>query len=318
MGELLKPGQDYAFHLGDNVELMHKMPSQSCDFSIWSPAFPAVYAYTSEACDIGNSEDEQESKLHLSFFFKQFARVMRPGRVVIIHVQQIVRMKRAGEQGLRDFRGLIINLAQRAGLIYEFDWLVTKNPQAQAIRNKAWELKFQGFESDRARCRGALGDYLIKFVAPGENSVKVNSKGDLGRNDWIGLAEGAWTDINEQDTLSVKEARGEDDAKHLCALQLEVYRRCILLFTNPGEIVFEPFGGVASGGFSALGGISPKTKKAIGNPRRYVAHELKQEYWETGLRNLDRAQEQHKAAQQKPLFGDDVTEVVSLDPAEVA
>lgn len=310
MSELLKPGQDWVVHHMDCIEHLHAMPAHSVDLSIYSPPFPAVYSYTSETADIGNSEDKQDSKLHLSFFFRQFARIIKPGRVAIVHVQQIPRMKRAGEQGLHDFRGMIIRLAERAGLIYEYEWSVRKNPQSQALRGKAWELKFQGLETDRSGSRGALPDFLIKFRAPGENRVKINTKNEVSRNDWIKWAEHCWDDIIETDTLNVAEGRGEDDVKHICPLQLEVIRRLVLLFTNPGEIVFSPFAGIGSEGFMSLGGISPKTKKSIANPRRFYGCELKDDYYAAALRNLARAEAMHKAAQQKPLFGDELTEVV--------
>mgnify|MGYP000623784342 CR=1 FL=1 len=54
---------------------------------------------------------------------------------------------------------------------YDYDWLIRRNPQAQAIRTRKWELKFQGLEADRAVSRGAIGDYLIKLRAPGFNAV---------------------------------------------------------------------------------------------------------------------------------------------------
>lgn len=184
---------------------------------ILAALFPALYAYTSEASDIGNSEDlRTEAKLHLGFFYKQLARVVKPGRSIVVHVMQIPRMKRAGETGLNDFRGMNIRLGERAGLVWEYDWLVRKNPQAQAIRTHSLELQFAGLESDRARCRGALGDYLLKFRVPGENAVKVRAKGEVTRNDWIKWAEACWDDIVATDTLNVAEGKGKNDTKHIC------------------------------------------------------------------------------------------------------
>ena len=117
----------------------------------------------------------------------------------------------------------------------------------------------------------------------------IDTDDQVSRNDWIKWAESTWDDINQQDTLNVKEARSEDDVKHICPLQLEIYRRCILLFTNPGEIVFEPFTGIGSGGFVALGGESPKTGKRISDTRRSYGCELKDEYYDTACKNLAKA-----------------------------
>lgn len=277
--ELLSSGEQWHMHHGDCIEHMATMPAASVDFAVFSPPFPALYAYTSSPSDIGNSDDlGTETRLHLSFFYRQLARIVKPGRAVMVHVMQIPRMKRSGGVGLFDFRGLNIRLGDRAGLVYEYDWLVRKNPQAQAIRTKSRNLQFAGLESDRAKQRGTLGDYLIKFVSPGENAVPINSKGEVSRQNWIDWAECCWQDIRETDTLHKEEGRGEDDTKHICPLQLGVIERLVRLYTNPGEIVFSPFAGIGSEGYEAV---------RLG--RRFYGCELKDEYIAAARKNLGRA-----------------------------
>lgn len=291
--------KDWHIHHGDCIPHMAQdMDAASVDFLICSPPFPSLYAYTSEECDIGNTASVgPEATVHLSFFYRAVRRVLKPGRVAIIHVCQIPRMKRSGEVGLCDFRGLNIRLGERAGLVYEFDWLARKNPQAQAIRTRSRELQFAGLETDRAKSRGSIADYLIKFRAPGENAQPVNDPHQVSRNNWIEWAESAWMDIIETDTLNTAEAKGENDTKHICPLQLEVYRRCILLFSDPGELVMDPFTGIGSCGFVALGGKSPKTGKYIDAPRRFYGCEIKPEYYAAAtkrLRSIVRTQEKEQ------------------------
>lgn len=289
---LLKDDQDYSVFHGDCITHMADMPDESVDFSIFSPPFPSLYAYTSEACDIGNSENlKHEAKLHLSFFYRQLARVVKPGRVICVHVMQIPRMKRTGEVGLFDFRGLNIKLGERAGLVYEYDQLIRKNPQAQAIRTKSRELQFAGLESDRAKQRGALGDYVVKFRVPGENQKRINEKGQVSRNQWIDWAECCWMDIKETDTLNVSEGRGENDTKHICPLQLPVVDRYVRLYSDPGEIVFSPFTGIGSEGYMAL---------KLG--RRFYGCEIKDEYYATAIKNLVKATLERKAIADSELF----------------
>jgi DNA modification methylase len=211
-------------------------------------------------------------------------------------------MKRSGGVGLCDFRGTNIRLGERAGLVYEYDWSVRKNPQSQAIRTRSRELQFAGLESDRAKQRGTLQDYLIKFRKPGENAVPIDAKNQVSRNDWIKWAEGCWDDVHETDTLNTAAAKSEDDTRHICPLQLEVIRRCVLLYSNPGEIVFSPFTGIGSEGFMSLGGRSPKTGKQIADPRRFYGCELKEEYYHQALKNLTLAESQSKSASQMDLF----------------
>ena len=302
MTDDLLQGQEYDVHLGDCIPHMARMPANSVDFSVFSPPFPALYSYTSLESDIGNAEDPAEMKLHLSFFYRQLVRVLKPGRVAIVHVAQIPRMKRTGGVGLFDFRGFNVRVAERAGLVFEYDWVVRKNPQAQAIRSKSRELQFSGLESDRAKSRGTLPDYLLKFRAPGENAVPIDSKEQVSRNDWIEWAECTWTDIRETDTLNVREGRSEEDTRHICPLQLGVINRCVRLYSNPGETVFSPFTGIGSEGYEAL---------RLG--RRFYGCELKQEYYDTALRNLERAREARQSEQQG-LFDEITTTPANAAP----
>jgi DNA modification methylase len=290
MKTLLNKNERWKLVQEDCIQHMPKMPAASVDFSVFSPPFPSLYAYTDSESDIGNSEDMRgDAKLHLSFFFHQLSRIVKPGRAIVVHVMQIPRLKRTGEVGLCDFRGLNIRLGERAGLVYEYDWAVRKNPQAQAIRTRSRELQFAGLESDRAKSRGCLPDYLIKFRVPGDNAVPVDSEGQVSRNDWIQWAEGCWTDIRDTDTLNVADGRGEKDTKHICPLQLPVIRRLVRLYTNPHEIVFSPFAGIGSEGYASL---------LLG--RRFYGTEIKDEYIRAARENCAKAES--KEHEQLGLF----------------
>jgi len=319
--KLLADGEQYRVHHGDCIpHMLEDMPENSVDFSVFSPPFPSLYSYTSSESDIGNVDTMgAEAKIHLSFFFRGLKRVLKPGRAAIVHAMQIPRMKRTGDVGLCDFRGILIRLGERAGLVWEYDWSVRKNPQAQAIRTRSRELQFAGLENDRAAQRGTLQDYLIKFRKPGKNAVPIrdwrqalDDDGDaiggkeelyptqVSRNDWIDWAEGCWDDIIETDILNTKAAKSGDDTRHICPLQLEVIRRCVLMYSNPGEIVFSPFTGIGSEGYVSIGGKSEKTKKAIQEPRRFYGCELKPEYYAQALKNLASVGEQ-RANKEKQL-----------------
>jgi len=294
----------YDVHHGDCIpHMLETMEPESVDFSVFSPPFPSLYAYTDSESDIGNVDSMgSEAQVHLSFMFRGLARVLKPGRAAVVHVCQIPRMKRSGGVGLCDFRGMNIRLGERAGLTYEYDWSVRKNPQAQAIRTRSRELQFSGLESDRAAQRGTLQDYLIKFRKPGTNETPIDTPGEVSRNDWIDWAEGCWDDVSETDTLNTKAAKSGDDTRHICPLQLEVIRRCVLLFSNPGELVFSPFTGIGSEGYVSLGGRSAKTGRSIEQPRRFYGCELKDEYHAQALKNLASAVNQAESAVQESLF----------------
>jgi DNA modification methylase len=82
-------------------------------------------------------------------------------------------------------------------------------------------------------------------------------------------------DINPSDTLQYMSAREHDDERHICPLQLEVIRRGVELWTNPGDVVLSPFAGIGSEGHVA-----------IKSGRRFVGVELKQSYYRQAVENL--------------------------------
>lgn len=280
MRQLLKDDERWKVAMEDCIEHMVTMPRNSVDFSIFSPPFPSLFSYTDEECDIGNSESFQgDAKLHLFWFVRGLLPVIKPGRAVIVHCQNIAGLKRNGEVSTVDLRGLLIRLAKRAGFVYETDWPVTKNPQAQAIRTRSTKLQFAALERDRAGSAPAFNDYLIKLRAPGDNEVPIQDA-PLSRNEWIDWAEGVWDwrTIRETDTLNTKAAKSDDDTRHICPLQLPVIRRCVRLYSNLNDIVFSPFTGIGSEGYvSLLEG------------RRFYGCEIKPEYHEQAKKNLTAA-----------------------------
>ena len=255
--------------------MFYDMPEDSMDAMCTSVPFPSTYSYTNLDEDLGNSESYGEMKVHFGYFFRGLLRVMKPGRVSIVHCMQIPPFGR--HKDISDFRGLLIRLAKRAGFLYDNDWLIRRNPQSEAIRTHAHGLLFVTLERDRAKTRAAMAEYLIKLIKPGENTVPIDSPG-ISREDWIQWAESCWHGIRSGNTLNTKEAKGDDDSRHICPLQLDTIDRVIRLYSNPGEIVFDPFAGIGSTGYECMK-----------LDRRFYGCELKPEYYNCAIRNINRA-----------------------------
>ena len=130
--------------------------------------------------------------------------------------------------------------------------------------------------------RQGIPDYLVTMRAPGEMVDKVTHEPEQYPVDkWQKVASPVWMDIDPSDTLQYRSAREHDDERHICPLQLEVIRRGIDLWTNPGDVVLSPFTGIGSEGFVAV---------EMG--RKFVGAELKQSYFEQAARNLAAAEQE--------------------------
>jgi hypothetical protein len=260
--------------------MLETLEPASVDLAIFSPPFATLYAYSSEPEDMGNSTDANTSEflLHFRHFTRGLARVVKPGRVVCMHLAQITYAKAYhGRDGIRDLRGMMIGAMERAGFLYDGEFVIDKNPQAAAVRTKSSRLTFAQFERNSLKSAPVLCDFVMKFRREGDSAVPV--KPQATRDEWIAWARGVWSDIRETDVLQGwHRARSEEDEKHICPLQLPVINRCIRLWSNPGETVLDPFDGIGS-----------TVDQAIRLGRFGLGIELKREYWLQSLDNANRA-----------------------------
>jgi len=265
---------------GDCIEEMAGMEAELVDMAVFSPPFASLFTYSSDRADMGNCTDDGEAEfgIHFGHFADALLRVMKPGRVVALHLAQLVAFRaRHGRKGIRDFRGAVIDAMESAGFHFYGEFVIPKNPQAAAIRTKSERLQFVQFKRDSLESSPCLNDYMLEFRKPGTQAVAV--KNDVSNEEWIRWASGVWHDIRETDVLSCHAARGQDDEKHICPLQLPVIERCIRLWSNPGEIVFSPFAGIGSEVYTAI------CQRRIG-----IGIELKPEYIEQAVANCLRAE----------------------------
>lgn len=265
----------YTSYLGDSCEVWKTLLDNSIDFMVFSPPFVSLYTYSPSERDLGNCRTDEDFYNHFSFLIKELHRTLKPGRLCAVHCMDLpTKIIEHGYLGIRDFSGSIIRAFEKHDFIYHARITIQKNPQAAAIRTHAKGLLFKQMEKDSSWSRMGLGDYVVVFRKDGENAEPI--KNDLTRDEWIKYAHPVWTDIRETNTLNARSARSEKDEKHMCPLQLDVIERCIRLWSNKGDVVASPFGGIASEGVMA-----------VRLDRRALLCELKPEYWNQGLKNLD-------------------------------
>jgi DNA modification methylase len=154
-------------------------------------------------------------------------------------------------------------------------------------RTKAIGLLYKQLRKDGIMSRVGIPDQILFFRNGDNNSVPVQHSSEYGEPNylpvdlWQKYASPVWYDINYSRTLNYRNAKGDNDEKHICPLQLDTIERIIHLYTNEGETVFSPFGGIGSEGYQAL-----KMN------RKSVSIELKDSYFEVNKRNHNAALEE--------------------------
>jgi len=290
---------NYAIYHGDAVEVLKGIPENSIHYSIFSPPFSNLFCYSASDRDMGNSTEEQFYN-HFNYTVAEMYRVLMPGRLLSFHCSDIPAMKeRDGYIGLKDFPGEMLRLFQSIGFIKHSEVVIWKDPLIEVTRTKALGLAHKQICKDSTRCRNGVPDKLITVYKPGENSEPVSR--DRGFEEYIGekkepnarkndnpkinkyshyvwqrYASPVWMDINQTDTLNVRMARDKRDERHICPLQLGVIARCLELWSNKGDTILTPFGGIGS-----------EPYKALQMGRKAIAIELKASYYREMKRNLE-------------------------------
>ncbi len=270
-------GENFALYHGDCVEVLKGLPAKSVHYSIFSPPFASLYTYSNSPRDMGNCRTNEEFFEHFGYLVDELARVMQPGRNVSFHCMLFPASKeRDGFIGLKDFRGDLIRAFQAKEFIFHSETVIWKDPVTQMQRTKALGLLHKSVRENASMCRQGIPDYLITMRTPGDVAERVkHTVEDYPVSKWQQVASPVWMDIDPSDTLQYASAREHDDERHICPLQLEVIRRGIDLWTNPGDIVLSPFAGIGSEGYVSL---------KMG--RRFVGAELKASYYQQAARNL--------------------------------
>jgi DNA modification methylase len=307
-------GENWSLYHGDCVEVVRQMPACSVDFTVYSPPFADLFIYSESERDMGNCSSDEQFAQHYGHLLTEMFRVMRPGRIAAVHVSDLpARKSKEGFIGMRDFSGDVIRAHTAAGFHYHGRFTIWKDPVREMQRTKSHGLLYKNIKEDSTRNRMGFPDYVLLFKRPPitkqeEEHVKhvSHTPEQFPLDDWQQIASPiwssnstdndrklrhlhhAWFDIDQSNTLNARLARGKDDERHMCPLQLDVIDRLCLMYANPGEVCLSPFGGIGSEGVGAL-------KRGL----RYVGVELKRSYFELNAKHL--AEEEGSA--QISLFG---------------
>jgi DNA modification methylase len=291
----------WAIYNGDCMDLLASLPADSIDGTIYSPPFMGLYHYSSSIRDHSNARTPEEFRKVYGFVIAETFRVTRPGRTVAVHAA-VVPSGNSGRDSLYDFPGDVIRLHQEAGFEFIARHVIWKEPLAVRLRTMAKNLAHKTIVDDAAFGGYAAPDELLVFRKPGADtpvhhpvglteyygSTPVPSElgryrgwdGDQKQNRyshwiWRRYASSIWDDVRIDRVLPFRDAKEEDDERHVHPLQLDVIARYVSMRTLPGERVLTPYMGVGSEVFESvrLGRIG-------------IGAELKPSYYVQAVRNL--------------------------------
>ena len=267
---------------GDCVQESEKLEDNSAGLCVFSPPFAELYVYSDKEEDMGNVANYKQFEQHFKYLIPQIKRVLQDGRICAIHCMDLpIQKGKEGFIGLRDFSGMLIDWFTEQGFIYHAKTTIWKNPVTEMQRTKALGLLHKTIKKDSAMSRVGIPDYVLFFRNAGENETPITHQDTDERlpnylpvDLWQKYASPVWMDVNYGRTLQYRSARDGNDEKHICPLQLDTIERIIHLYSNEGDTVFSPFGGIGSEGF-----------QAIKMNRKSISIELKESYFTKNAKN---------------------------------
>ena len=273
---------DYWLLNGDCVQEIKKVPENSVDLHIFSPPFAELYVYSDKSEDMGNVSDYKEFEQHFKYLIPELKRTLKPGRICAIHCMDLpIQKGKEGFIGLRDFSGMLQQWFVAQGFIYHSRVTVWKNPVTEMQRTKALGLLHKTIKKDSVMSRVGIPDYILFFRNEGENETPITHQDvDSNKPDylpvdlWQKYASPVWYDVDYRRTLQYRSARDGNDEKHIAPLQLDTIERIIHLYSNEGETILSPFGGIGSEGY-----------QAIKMNRKSISIELKESYFSINANN---------------------------------
>lgn len=315
--------ENYAIYNSDCMYVINDMPDKSIDLSIYSPPFGGLYNYSSHENDFSNCATKEEFLKQYEFLIKEMSRITKPGRINCVHITDII-----GKDGdMYDLPHEVKKLHQKHGFAHRNTITIWKEPLKVRMRTMVKSLMHKLIVEDSTECFTAMPDYLLIFKRDGINEVPVthpvgltdyfgetpflqahietygnyadfkkkwaNFDGNPAENKlshitWQRYASSVWDDIRIDNVLPFRDAKEEDDEKHVHPLQLDVIDRCVELYSNKGEVVFTPFMGVGSEVYSPV---------SLG--RKGLGVELKESYFKQAIENMKLCKNRYANLQQQ-------------------
>lgn len=237
---------------GDCLKELKKLPAESVDLIITSPPYHNLRVYSNDPCDISNCESYEEYYYLLGLVIAECERVLKPGGKFVIQFEDYnYTIGRDGKRGKESLVGDINQIFLKNGMTLwtEAIWLKYTAQRAMLADGALWYRNLKDKDTQLAANWG----YVYCYRKAGDTEKCIGA--DITLGEWAEWASGVWTISNS-------------GIGHTTPFAEELVRRCIKLWSYPGDTVLDPFAG---------GGTVNKV--AIENNRNAIGIELKEEFY---------------------------------------
>lgn len=241
---------------GDCLKELPKLEAESVDCIITSPPYHNLRVYSNDPSDLSNCESYEEYYYLLGLCIEECKRVLKPGGKFIIQFEDYnYTLGRDGKRGKESLVGDINKLFIEHGmkLWTESIWRKYSAQRAMLADGALWYRNLKDKDTQLAANWG----YVYVYRKDGETEKTTGC--DITLAEWAYMADAVW-DISNS------------GIGHTTPFAEELVRRCIKLWTNPNDVVLDPFAGAGTVNYVA-----------IKNNRNAIGIELKKEFYDLAI-----------------------------------
>lgn len=238
---------------GDCYKELQKMDSETVDLIITSPPYHNLRVYSNDPADISNCESYEEYYYLLGNVIEECERVLKPaGKFVIQFEDYNYTLGRDGKRGKESIVGGVNNIFLEKGftLWTEAIWRKYSAQRAMLSDGALWYRNLKDKDTQLAANWG----YVYVYKKSGESERITGA--DITLEEWAVWADAVW-DISNS------------GIGHTTPFAEELVRRCIKLWSNPNDVVLDPFAGAGTVNYVA-----------IKNNRNAIGIELNKEFYD--------------------------------------
>lgn len=238
---------------GDCLKELKKMEAESVDLVITSPPYHNLRVYSNDPSDLSNCESYEEYYYLLGLVIAECERVLKPGGKFVMQFEDynytIGRDNKMGQESLTgDINKIFLN--NGFSLWTKAFWRKYSAQRAMLAQGNLY------YRNMKARDTILAANVGFVYVYKKAGDCELIKASDITLAEWADWADGVWNISNS-------------GIGHTTPFAEELVKRCIKLWSCPGDTVLDPFAGAGT-----------VNKVAIENSRNAIGIELNKEFYD--------------------------------------
>ena len=241
---------------GDCLKELKKLPDASVEMIMTSPPYHNLRVYSNDPCDLSNCESYEEYYYLLGLVIAECERVLIPGGKFVMQYEDYnYTLGRDGRMGQESLTGDInsIFLGQGFSLWTKAFWRKYSAQRAMLAQGNLY------YRNMKARDTILAANVGFVYVYKKAGDCELIKASDITLAEWADWADGVWMIPNS-------------GISHSTPFAEELVKRCIKLWSCPGDTILDPFAGAGT-----------VNKVAIENGRNAIGIELLKEYYDLAI-----------------------------------